>query len=277
MKLNLKESVADILLIILVISWIILAIIFGFTDLEISKAVVNESSLWGNFGAEYGEVPGYALITIALSVLIGGYNPDLRKQKIPAYIIILIGILLFISGFIFGSEDLILDGGGIAISLIIFVILTYNKDWENYRKISAVITILTILNPLLFVQITKALTGRVRFRDLLSDFSDYTPWFLPPGPSGNQSFPSGHTSMSFMFIPLLILVRDRKKGDPVRIIVSFLVVGWSLFVGLSRIAVGAHYASDVLFAGGMATLITIFLYKLIYIKRGKGNKEKSEV
>jgi len=266
MRFNLKESLVDKLLISLIIFWVILAIVFGFTDLDISKAVVNKSSSWGNFGADYGEVPGYALVTIALSVLIGGYNPDLRKQKIPAYVIILIGILLLISGFIFDSEDLILDGGGIAISLIVFVILTYNKDWKNYRNISAVITILVILNPLLFVQITKALTGRVRYRDLLSDFSNYTPWFLPPGPSGNQSFPSGHTSMSFMFIPLLILIRERKWEDPVKIIVTFLVVGWALFVGLSRIIVGAHYASDVLFSAGMATLITIIFYKKIYNK-----------
>lgn len=264
MRFDLKESLVDKLLIILVVSWVILAIIFGITDLDISKAVVDENSLWGNFGAEYGEVPGYALIAIALSALIGGYDPDLRKQKIPAYVIIIIGILLLISGFIFDSEDLILDGGGIAISLMIFVILTYNKDWRNYRKISAIISILVVLNPLLFVQITKALTGRVRYRDLLPDFSNYTPWFLPPGPSGNQSFPSGHTSMSFMFIPLLILVRERKWKDPVRILVSILVGGWALFVGLSRIIVGAHYASDVLFSAGMATLITIFFYKKIY-------------
>jgi membrane-associated phospholipid phosphatase len=70
--------------------------------------------------------------------------------------------------------------------------------------------------------------------------------------------------MSFMLIPLLILVRERKWNDPVKIIVTFLVVGWALFVGLSRIVVGAHYASDVLFAAGMAVLISIILYKKIY-------------
>ncbi len=263
MRLNLKESLINKLLLIVVISWIILSIVFGFIDLEISKAVVNESSLWGNFGADYGEVPGYVLITIALAVLIGGYNPDLRKQKIPAYVIILIGIFVLISGFIFNSKDLIFNGGGIVISLIVFVILTYNKDWKIYRNISAIIIILTVLNPILFVQITKALTGRVKFRDLLS-YSDYTPWFLPPGLSGNQSFPSGHTGMSFMLIPLLILVREKKWKDPVKIIVIFLVIGWALFVGLSRIVVGAHYASDVLFTAGMAVLISIILYKKIY-------------
>ncbi len=263
MRLNLKESLINKLLFIIVISWIILAIVFGFIDLEISKAIVNESSLWGNFGADYGEVPGYVLITIALVVLIGGYNPDLRIQKIPAYVIILIAIFVLISGIIFNSKDLIFNAGGIVISLIIFIILTHDKDWKIYRNISTIIIILTILNPILFIRITKTLTGRVRYRDL-ADFSNYTPWFLPSGISGNQSFPSGHTSMSFMLIPLLILVREKKWRDPVKIIVILLVVGWALFVGLSRIVVGAHYASDVLFAAGMAVLITIILYKKIY-------------
>jgi 2-methylaconitate cis-trans-isomerase PrpF len=51
--------------------WFVLAVVFGFTDLEISRAVVNESSNWGNFGADFGEVPGYALIAISLATFLG--------------------------------------------------------------------------------------------------------------------------------------------------------------------------------------------------------------
>jgi membrane-associated phospholipid phosphatase len=125
---------------------------------------------------------------------------------------------------------------------------------------------LAILNPLLFVQITKILCGRVRFRDLiLPAYTNYTPWFLPPGPSSSgRSFPSGHTSMSFMFLPLLIIINNRKLKDPIRILTTILVLGWAIFVGLSRIIVGAHYASDVLFSAMMATVITILLYRRLY-------------
>ena len=72
--------------------------------------------------------------------------------------------------------------------------------------------------------------------------------------------------MSFMFVPLLILVKDRKLKDPIRIITTILVLGWAIFVGLSRIVVGAHYASDVLFSGMMASVITILFYRQIYLK-----------
>ena len=74
------------------IIWVILAIIFGFTDLAISIAVVDDASIWGNFGADYGETPGYALIAIALGTLLGSLFTNLYLQKIPAYVGIIVGI-----------------------------------------------------------------------------------------------------------------------------------------------------------------------------------------
>ena len=265
---NLKKSTSMKLLLISIILWIILALVFGFTDLEISRFIVNENSIWGIFGRDYGEAPGYGLIAIALSALIGGYNDNLKKQKIPAYVIISIGLILVVLGISFNFQALIIDGASVFICVLFFLISTFNKDWKNYRKISAVIIILAILNPLLFVQITKILTGRIRFNNLAPGFIDYTPWFLPPGPlSGGDSFPSGHTSMSFMLLPLLILFKERKLKDTIRIIITILILGWAIFVGLARIIIGDHFASDVLFSAMMATVITILLYKKFYISR----------
>lgn len=250
------------------IIWVILAIIFGFTDLAISIAVVDDASIWGNFGADYGETPGYALIAIALGTLLGSLFTNLYLQKIPAYVGIIVGILFI---FLIGDESFTKTGWSLIISLTLWVIITWNKDWKNYRKISGVIALLAVINPLLFVQITKILCGRIRFRDLtLPGYNEFTPWFLPPGISaGGSSFPSGHTAMGWMFLPLLIAVKDREKKDTLRILMIILVIGWGLFVGLSRIAVGAHYASDVLFSTGAATFVTIFLYSRFYKQRNK--------
>ena len=264
MPLALKNSIINKLILLVVISWIILAIIFGYLDLEISKAIVNEDSLWGNFGKDFGEPPGYGLIAISLSILIGSYNNEIKKQKVAAYVIIIIGIVLFVFGFVLSEKILIIDGVSIFLPLILFVIFTYKKDWKRYQKISGVIVILAIINPLIFVQITKVLTGRIRFKDLAPNYSNYTPWFLPPGPSGNYSFPSGHTAMAFMFLPLFILVKNYNWKDPKKIILSILIIGWGLFVGLSRIIIGAHYASDVLFSAEVASLTTLLLYKKFY-------------
>ncbi|MFW9952773.1 MAG: phosphatase PAP2 family protein [Candidatus Thorarchaeota archaeon] len=249
------------------ISWVILAVIFGFYDLTISIAVVDEASIWGIFGADYGETPGYALIALALGTLLGSLFTSLKLQKIPAYVGIIVGIL-FIS--LIGDESYTKTGWSLIISLTIFIIVTWNKDLKNYRKISGIIVLLAIINPLLFVQITKILCGRIRFRDLAPGYTNFTPWFLPPGISaGGSSFPSGHAAMGWMFLPLLIAIKGRKSADPFRILVILLVIGWGIFVALSRVVVGAHYASDVLFSTGAATFVTIFLYVMFYKERDK--------
>ncbi|MBY9009256.1 MAG: phosphatase PAP2 family protein [Candidatus Lokiarchaeota archaeon] len=259
-KLNVKK-----LILIVIVIWVILAFIFGFSDLFISIVVVDETSIWGNFGAVYGEIPGYALIAIALATLLGSLFTNLKMQKIPGYVGVVVGVLfiLFIN-----DESFVNIGWSLVFSLLIYTIITWNKDWKRYRNISGVIALLAIINPLLFVQITKILCGRVRFRDLASGYANFTPWFLPPGISGGgSSFPSGHAAMGWMFLPLLIAVKDRKIKDPLRIIITVLVIGWGLFVAASRVAIGAHYASDVLFSTGAATIITIFLYSKFYNKK----------
>ena len=261
-----KFSRINLLLIYVVLAWIILAILFGVYDLQISIAVVDENSVWGNFGAEYGEMPGYGLIAVALATYLGGYIKDTKKQKILGYIGIVVGVIYILIGVFDQELDIgnITLGSTLILSLVIYMAITWNKDWKDFRKLSGLISILALLNPFLLVQVIKLFWGRVRFRNLLPGYIDFTPWFLPQGFTDNYSFPSGHTAMSMMFLPLLVLVKDRKIKDPVKMVIIVLVIGWGLFVALSRIAVGAHYASDTLFSSGFAAIITILFYKKIY-------------
>ena len=259
------DSVITKILMIIIISWIVLAIIFGIFDLEISIAVVKEVNYgWGNFGADYGEAPGWSLIMIAIAVVSGSLHGHIKKQKIPAFIIIFIGLMLFLIGIVDYDEGLIIFGISIFGPIIAFLALTLNKNYKDYRTIALIILILAVINPLIFVQIVKPIWGRVRFRDLSNNYSNYTPWFIINGYTGNQSFPSGHTAMAAMFLPILILVKGRKWKDPIKVIICILTIGWILFVGASRVVIGAHYASDVLFSLGMASIVTILLYKKFY-------------
>jgi len=268
--MNLREHIKE-LYIGVIICWIVLAIIFGLTDLEISIALVNRASIWANIGKYYGEGPGYGIIAIAIAIFIGSYNKDIKKQKIPGYVIMLIGVFFFILGLIIVDLWYVVFGGSIMFSLLVFIILTLNRDWTEFKTISMVIILLAIINPLLVVQTTKILSGRVRFNNLASDYSNYTPWFLPPGPlsgiKGNASFPSGHTAIGWMFLPLLIQVRERKWSDPIRILITLFVIGFGLFLGISRIVTGDHFASDILFSTGVAIIATIWLYKRYYIDK----------
>ncbi|MHA1131271.1 MAG: phosphatase PAP2 family protein [Candidatus Helarchaeota archaeon] len=259
-----KQSLARKLLVIIIGSWIILAIIFGLYDLEISTALADASNPFGVFGAIYGEGPGYGIIGAALVVFIGSFISDLNKQKIPAYIFIGLSLALLTVGIIVDSHTLWKIGGFIFVFDLLVTILFRNQDWKNYRKFAGLILLLALILPILFVSITKVLCGRVRPRDVFS-IGGYTPWYLPPGPDlHNASFPSGHAAMGWMLLPLLIPIRNKRFS--IKCLGGVLIIGWGAFVALSRVLVGAHFASDVLFSTGVACVVTILLYKKYYLK-----------
>ena len=64
----------------------------------------------------------------------------------------------------------------------------------------------------------------------------------------------------------MIPLRIKQWKSPIRIIGAVLIIGWGIFVGLSRIVIGAHYASDVLFSTSIAMVVTLLLYEKYYLK-----------
>ncbi len=64
------------------------------------------------------------------------------------------------------------------------------------------------------------------------------------------SFPSGHTSASFVFATSLAVV----YVEPA--IVAYV---WASAVGLSRIILGAHYPGDTLAGAAMGTVVTLLI------------------
>lgn len=221
-------------------------------------------------GRDYVYIPAYTIIAISFAILIGSNFKDLNKQKIFGNLInlylfeIIYGVKKIISNLIKGEYWYALLKIHFIFGVIIFSIFTLKKDWKDYIRIALVILLLTIFLTI-FVNVTKQLWGRVRFNDLNSNHSNYAPWFLPSGlNSPHQSFPSGHTTQGWMLLPLLIIIKDREWKDPVKILLTTFVIGWGLFIAISRVIVGSHYASDVLFSTGASIIITILLYKWIY-------------
>jgi membrane-associated phospholipid phosphatase len=268
---KLKETILVKLLLIIVISWIILAIIFGFTDLEISKAVVDRDFFLAKF-LYFFEAPSWGLSFATGAMWIGSYIENVKKQKIPAIVLIVIGLIIFVISLIFWNPWLLNLSAGMAFVNIFMLIIFLKKNWRQYKNIATIFAALSIINSLLFVQVTKLLCGRIRFKDLATGYTDYTPWFLPPGPDfGNFSFPSGHTAQGWLFLPFIILVKDRKC---LRIIVTILTITWASLVGISTIIVGAHFASDVLFSTGVSTVLVILLYDKIYLEKGNYSAQK---
>lgn len=93
----------------------------------------------------------------------------------------------------------------------------------------------------------------------------------PPGeqllPTGGLSFPSGHAMLSmafYGFIAYLIIIGSKsRKGKLLAILLYFLI----FLIGLSRVYLNVHYASDVL-----AGFLFGGLFLLIFIKALKNLK-----
>ena len=120
-----------------------------------------------------------------------------------------------------------------------------------------------LIGPVLVVNIgLKDHWGRARPRETV-DFggnSAFTPALAPqPDPKKNESFVSGDGAFGF-FIPTLAYLVPVKRSRR-----SFygLIAGGSLF-GIARIMMGAHFTSDVLWAGIVVTLCSALTYATLY-------------
>ncbi len=84
------------------------------------------------------------------------------------------------------------------------------------------------------------------------------PEFLKLTYANNFSFPSGHSMISIAFYGLLLYIYNKKNlyDGWQKVMVSALISFIILFIGISRIYLGVHYASDVIagFVGGFAWL-----------------------
>ena len=248
-----------------------LAVIFVFTDLQISLALVNESSGWANFLERFGELPGILVLYIGTHIFLTRYRSDSKLQMIIVTMFLLIAVT-FLSGyltivlyqgitdeyFFFQDNKILIIGVFAVLNLFVWILLRRIEFPDTLLKFAKISMLLGLYGYLLIVQPLKHLWGRFRFRDLDVIYTNFTPWFIPNGINGNQSFPSGHSAMAWMLLPLLILVIDKSKS--VKSIFLSIIIIWGLVVGTSRIVIGAHYASDVLFGG----LIIIFVFLLIY-------------
>ena len=259
---------SNILINLLVLIWAALAGYFAFTDLQISISVVNQNSGWAIFLENFGEIPGLLVLYFSTQITLAYYSSLARLREI-AYSIILFLAASFLSGYlvvviyngIFGSYAF-LQEYKIAIILVLLIInflliiiIRNLKIPEFLKEFSKTSVLLGVYGYLFIIQPIKHLWGRVRFRDLDAFHSNFTEWFIPNGINGNQSFTSGHAAMGWMILPLLLVVVNKSKS--IKISFLILIVSWGLAVSLSRVVIGAHYASDVLF--GSSFIIVVFL------------------
>jgi membrane-associated phospholipid phosphatase len=225
--------------------------------------------LWGNFFYIFGQHPAFILGFIGASILFRVRTSKNIFENIVLgslsivfavfngfYILFVADSRLFyyekVEGFI-AMRDLVF---AIILTIVAQVVLfKIPKEKVLKYKRAALITVLLVFTEIVLVNIFKVYWGRVRFRDMLDDFSKFTPWYLLQGDTGNTSFPSGHTADAWTIIVLTLFVSKEK----IKLYRSALIAAivWGTLVAISRVVIGAHFASDV--TVGAAITIGIFL------------------
>ena len=161
--------------------------------------------------------------------------------------------------------------------LLIFSWKNFNKDTHAKLMKFAFVLICTAAFYLL-ITVIKTPIGRCRFRTMnyLDNFDYYTPWYTVNGKrniltfvdDSCKSFPSGHTFSAGVIYSILSLPYLFKKLDKVWVKALFYIiaVGYTAMVAISRIMVGAHFMSDVLFGGTIAFAASMLAREIFVCK-----------
>ncbi len=146
-------------------------------------------------------------------------------------------------------------------AIVIFFLGFIYKRFKDSRRAAALIILTMLLGPGLIINvILKNYAGRPRPREVveLGGKWDFKRPLVPGTPGKGFSFPCGHCSMGFVFYALYLINRKTNKGAAAGWLAGSAVFGGAL--GLARMAQGAHFASDVLWAGGITVLTAEILY-----------------
>ena len=255
----------------LIIVWVIAAFLLESSDLWISINLYNPNAAWAIVLQKYGEIPGLLVVLTGIHIYIVTLKASSNIKTIlfngfllTTGSLITLYIFWLISLALSNSTDLFNDNRSYfflsAIILNILISLLFRKRYKFSKKsilFSRIIFKTFFYGYLLIATPLKIFWGRIRFRDLAENYSDFTPWYWPNGITGNQSFPSGHAAMSFIMIVLFVLFMDKPFYK--RIILKGLVISWGLAVCASRVVMGAHFTSDVLFGAMIVIVAYLFL------------------
>lgn len=263
MKKRSNKTVAYYLILI----WIVAAFLLESSDLWISIKLYNPNSVWAIFLENFGEIPGLIVVLIGAHIYIvtlkASSNIKLilftgflltANSLITIYIFWVVSIAITNSWIFFNSYQSYFFLTAIILNILISLLFRKRHNFSKKTILFSRISFkMFFYGYILFVQPIKIFWGRIRFRELAENYTNFTPWYLPQGITGNQSFPSGHASMGFMMLALFVFFAD--KAFYKRIILKGIIISWALAVCASRIVIGAHFTSDVLF-GAFAMIIS---------------------
>lgn len=256
-----------------VLLWLAALALATLRDLDITLAVMNRASLYGRLFEVLGEIPAvlftsfnFALMTAYLSKC----TPLRSKDKTLAALTVIgcVGTAIFTcvgtAKYIYGSPlhlMAVIYAIAVALAIAFFFLMaavfTSEDSLRKYFGIAKSCALAAILT-LVIIWAFKLTWGRLRPRD--GGITDFTAWYLPQWFTGDFSFPSGHTANAAVIFSVTYYFRflGNKAKKLVPLFYIMLTV-WLALVAFSRVVVGAHFLSDVLFGSAITLAIVYFV------------------
>ena len=171
--------------------------------------------------------------------------------------------------FLFRAIPWIAWGMLLLVAVGIFWLLLFRRPlWRLDRKALIFVAVSTVVGPGLFANtLLKDHWGRARpvQTEMFGGAHRFTPAPLPAAECDrNCGFVSGHAALAFSLIALAFLL---PSGRPRRLGIA-AALGFGALVGLGRIAQGAHFLSDVVYAGLLVYGTTFLLHRWIVVCDG---------
>ncbi|MCX6243518.1 MAG: phosphatase PAP2 family protein [Bacteroidetes bacterium] len=152
--------------------------------------------------------------------------------------------------------------------LIMISVSYWNVKYIRFRKAALVLVFTIIVGPGLIVNlILKDHSGRPRPREIteFGGTEEYICICEKGKTNDGKSFPCGHCSMGFYLAIPYLFYRNRKKVVAYSILATGISYG--ILIGISRMMAGGHFASDVLWAGGLTWAVALLGYYLFRVDK----------
>ncbi len=253
---------------------IVLLSIFTFTDLQISQVLFTKN-IYGRIFEVLGEIPFAFLATFSFALL---FKFRSKKNKAVNVILgvvygLLSGLFGVMGGFmtwnylgenIEGTPQFL----AIVFTLIVLVgayLLTKMVPEEKAKKAVtfAVIGIFYFLAVIIIMNVIKASWGRMRIREMTDPLTEFTRWYVITNRGGFDniyaSFPSGHSMNAAGTILLALFPSIMPALAGKERLMKTIAYSWMVLCAVSRIVMGAHFASDIT----VGILLSLLLFEII--------------
>jgi len=247
-----------------------------FYDLQISRALMNETNFFGQLMEDITYLPFTFVLAFSGCIALG----TCKKGKSAKEIIILVLCVLYYAICAVVGGLLLLDyfpawilffHAFVVIGLTVFAFKIKEEKKKAWQTIALICGITIILSSAA-IEGLKLVWGRVRPRSIDETATLFTRWYSINGKTflsavaareEIKSFPSGHSQLGATVIVFTLLPLVYQKLQDKDFLLWCLCIAWGGLVMLARVIVGAHFPTDAMAGFGITMIIYVITRRLV--------------